>query len=72
MQHAERAVAVFFRTDDGAESEDVGELLEIDLLVFQLAPDRIGTLGTALNPRLDPGFGQLAFDLIGDAGDALR
>ena len=40
MQDAQRAVAVLIRADDGAETEHVGELLEVDLLVLELAPDR--------------------------------
>ena len=31
-----------------------------------------GPFRAALDPRLDAGFGELALDLVGDAGDALR
>ena len=67
VQDAERAVAVLLGADDGAEPEHVGELLEVDLLVLELAPDRERPLGAALDPRLDAGFGELALDLVGDA-----
>ena len=71
VQHAERAIAILRRLHDHAEAENVGELLEIELLVLQLAPDRVGPLGAAIDPGLDAMLGELALDLIGDAPDAV-
>jgi hypothetical protein len=33
VQHAERAIAILLRADDGAKTEDVRKLLEVELLV---------------------------------------
>ena len=71
VHDAERAVAILLVFDDDAEAENVGELLEIELLVLQLAPDRERPLGAAIDPGLDAMLGQLALDLVGDAPDAV-
>lgn len=54
VDHAEGAIAVVRRLDDQAEGIDVGDFLEGEPLALQLAPDRIGPLFAAEDPRLDP------------------
>ena len=71
VQNAERAIAIVRRLDDDAEAENVGQLLEVELLVLQLAPDGKGPLGAAIDPGLDAVLGELALDLVGDAPDAV-
>ncbi len=71
MKNAERAIAIRRRLHDDAESQNVRELLEIEPLVLQLAPDGIGTLGPAADSGGDTAFGKLASELVGDARDAV-
>src|SRR6185312_8963129 len=39
--NAERVIALLDRVDDDAERHDVGQLLEADILLLHLAPDRV-------------------------------
>ena len=52
MQDAERAVAISRRFGQHAKRHDIGDLLEGDMALLHLLPDRIGMLLAA--PDLDP------------------
>src|ERR1019366_4728978 len=51
VDDAQRAVAVLLGVEDDSEGIDVGQLIEADRLALQLAPDRIGMLFAAIDPR---------------------
>ena len=53
VDQAERPVAFLDVADDGAERHDVGQLLEADVPLGHLAPDRIGMLLAAVDLGLD-------------------
>ena len=53
VRDAEHAIAIVDAIDDDAECVDVGQLLEADLLVRHLAPDRVGLFLAALDLGLD-------------------
>ena len=71
MHYAQRTVTILRRFHDDAKTENIGELLEVKLLILQLSPDRIRTLGAAIHPRLDAILGQLALERVGDTSDAI-
>ena len=53
MDHAQRVVAILDAADHDAERHDVRELLEADILLLHLAPDRVGCLFAAGDLGLD-------------------
>ena len=69
MDDAERAVAVLDRPDLDAEREDVGQLLERDLLALGLLVDRVGPLLAPLHHRLDAALLQPLREVALDLGD---
>ena len=75
VHDAERAVAGVDIAHHDAEAVDVGQLLERDLPVLHLAPDREGLLLAAVHLRRQPGFGELVLqcgaDLLDQTGVAL-
>ena len=72
MHGAEHAIAVIHAARDDAETIDVGELLQRDLLVHHLAPDGIRPLLAAADLGVDAVFCKLCRKLIFDAlNDAL-
>ncbi len=71
MQDAEGAVTFLRRRHDHPKAENVGQLLEADLLFLQLAPDRKRPFRSAVHPGFQTVLRQLALELVGDAGDQL-
>src|SRR6185503_20564338 len=59
VSDAKNSIAVVDRFADDAEGEDVGKLLEADLLVGHLAPDGIGLLLSPRHFRVDAYLGEL-------------
>ena len=53
MDDAQRAIAILRGFDDDAEAENIGKLLEIELLGLQLAPDRERPFAPAIDPGID-------------------
>ena len=69
VDQAERAIAFLDRADDGAEGHDVGQLLEADMALGHLAPDRIGMLLAALDLGLDAVRLEMRLDAAADPLD---
>ena len=72
MHDAERAIAGIDVAHDDAEAVDVGELLERDLAVLHLAPDRERLLLAAVDLGFEAGFGELARAIRADLLDQPR
>ena len=69
VDQAERAIAFLDRADDHAERHDVGQLLEADVALGHLPPDRIGMLLAALDLGLDAVRLEMRLDAAADALD---
>ena len=66
VHDAQRPIALLDIVDDDAEAEDVGQLLEGDVLALHLAPDRIGLLLPPAHLGLDAASRQLLAELVLD------
>ncbi len=76
MDDAERRVAVLHAARDDAERDEVVDLLELDLLPFQLEPDAVQTLDSAVDAnhrhlRVAELRGDLGGQPLDDAGGGL-
>ena len=71
VDDTQRPVAFLLGADDDAERHDVGELLEADVALGHLAPDRIGMLLAPRHLRLDPGAAQQQFQPRRNLGDTV-
>src|SRR5438477_13199994 len=72
MDDAERAVAGVRAVHDDAEAVDVGQLLQRDLPVLHLAPDRERLLLAPIDLRGQSGLRQLALQRRADLLDQAR
>ena len=69
MDQSQRGVAIGVGRGDHAKGDDVGHLLEADMPLLHLAPDRIGMFLTPRDLGLDPRLRQQILDLAADRGD---
>ena len=69
VDDAEGVIALRNVGHDDAKCHDVGQLLEADVLLLHLAPDRIGRLLAAGHFGVDAGLLQRRLQLVDDAAD---
>ena len=69
VHDAERPVALLLRVGDDAKADDVGQLLEGELLALHLLPDGIGALFAARDGRAEPLLAQGGRQGLGDPLD---
>src|SRR5437868_8061178 len=69
VDQPKRPVTFLDRTDDAAEGHDVRQLLEADMPLLHLAPDRIGMLLPAGDLGLDPVRLEMRLDAPADSLD---
>ncbi len=71
VDDAERVIALLDRVHHDAKRHDVRELLEADILVLHLEPDRIGGLLAPGHGGLEPAIAQRLVELVYDALDEI-
>src|SRR5690606_4308039 len=69
VDEAERAIAILDHADDDTKGHDVGQLLEADVALGHLAPDRIGMLLAPGDLRLDAVRLEMRLEAAADALD---